>query len=420
MLLICMSISGTIPLVLCLLIWLVKRKNFSYWLGRNLILLSLAGYLTPFQIIKYLFPQEILEHVHSIEHISYFLNFDNKEAISYHGISIWMSDWLLMIVLCWLFLVLGFSLYEILKYRQLTKSVKRNSQVRNRFVTGIGNVEYRISPQIHSPYTIGFLKPFIVFPEDMEDAPLSELLLKHEYSHLHRHDSLVKLFCLLTICLHCFNPVAMLTLLLYTNFSENIADEAAVSGCSHEERKAYAITLVKLSGKTRQVPVVWRNNLLGDEKSKSMKRRVEFIMNKRNKKASKIGTVAAMLASVILSSSTIWAYSPMQTVKDAYDTDAEFVSFRKTEANTATFTDYDIYFKTADGQTMPVETSDLEESRAIICIHNFESGYADKHYSNSNGGCTVKTYTARICTKCNHLEINDYISTTIYAKCPHK
>ena len=40
--------------------------------------------------------------------------------------------------------------------------------------------------------------------------------------------------------------------------------------------------LVKLSARTRQVPVVWRNNLLGDKKE-SMKRRVELIMN-RNKK----------------------------------------------------------------------------------------------------------------------------------------
>lgn len=419
MLLICMSISGTVPLVLCLLIWLVKRKNFSYWLGRNLILLSLAGYLIPFQIIKYLFPQEILEHVHSIEQISYFLNFDNKEAISYHGISIWMSDWVLMAVLCWLFLVIGFTLYEILKYHQLTKSVKRNSQVRNRFVTGIGNVEYRLSSQIHSPYTIGFLNPFIVFPEDMEDAPLSELLLKHEYSHLHRHDSLVKLLCLLTICLHCFNPVAMLTLLLYTNFSENIADEAAVSDCSHEERKAYAIALVKLSGKTRQVPVVWRNNLLGDEKSKSMKRRVEFIMNKRNKKASRIGTVAAMLASVILSGSTVFAYSPMQTVafEDTINADKEFISFSETDEQTTSFSISNTYFEYDDGTIVNID--EASDTRAILCIHAFKSGYATRHISQDDGGCIVKTYTARICTKCNHLEINDLLGTVTYPKCPH-
>ena len=52
MLLICMSIAGTLPLLVCILLMLLKRKNFSYRLGRKLLLLSLAGYLIPFQVIK--------------------------------------------------------------------------------------------------------------------------------------------------------------------------------------------------------------------------------------------------------------------------------------------------------------------------------------------------------------------------------
>ena len=312
MLLICMSMAGTASLIFCILLLLIKRKNFSYRLGRKLVLLSLAGYLIPFQLVKYYLPQDFLEDTNSLNTISYFVNFDNKEALSYHGISIWMSDWVLMIGLSWLFLITGFSIYEIIKYHQLTKKLKRDSSKRSRFVNGIGEIHYRISDQIDSPYTIGFIKPFIVFPENMEDDPLSELLLKHEYCHQRRHDSIVKLLCLLAICLHFFNPLALLTLLLYTKFSEYIADEAATGGCSKEECKAYAVALITLSGKTRQVPVVWRNNLLGDEKS--MKRRVELIMRK-NKKASKIGTVAAVMASVILSGTTVLAYAPMQTVE---------------------------------------------------------------------------------------------------------
>lgn len=103
-----------------------------------------------------------------------------------------MSDWVLMIGLSWLFLITGFSIYEIIKYHQLTKKLKRDSSKRSRFVNGIGEIHYRISDQIDSPYTIGFIKPFIVFPENMEDDPLSELLLKHEYCHQRRHDSIVK------------------------------------------------------------------------------------------------------------------------------------------------------------------------------------------------------------------------------------
>lgn len=415
MLWICMSIAGTMPLLVCLLLMLLKRKNFSYRLGRKLVLLSLAEYFIPFQTVKYLLPLDVLEETNSLNAISYFVNFDNKEAVSYHGISVWMPDWILMIVLCWLFVIAGFSIYETIKYHQLTRKLKRITEIRTYPLPGIGNVEYRISPEMNTPYTVGFVKPFIVVPAEFPNSRLSEMILRHEYSHLRCRDSIVKLICLLAICLHCFNPLTILTFLLYARFSENIADEAATEGCSDEERRTYAKALVRLSARTRQVPVVWRNNLLGDKKE-SMKRRVELIMN-RNKKASKIGTVAAVLASVILSGTTVFAYTPMQTVEDM-STAPQSASFKETEYQDNSFEYSDIYFQTDDHTVIPVDESNLE-TRAIICTHVFKSGYADLHYPQTSGGCIVKTYTAKICMKCNHLVIGDLVSTHTYVKYPH-
>lgn len=416
MLLICMSIAGTVPLIICLLLLLLQRKKFSYRLGRNLVFLSLAGYLIPFQVVKYLMPTDVLIRTDALANISYYINFDDKEAISYHGISLWMSDWILMIGLCWLFLISGFSVYEIIKYHRLTRKLKKITEKRTCFLSGIGDVEYRISPLIGSPYTIGFLKPFIVAPESLENSRLSEMILRHEYSHLCCHDSAVKLLCLLAICLHFYNPLTLLTLLLYTSFSENIADQAATEGFTTEEKKAYAVALVNLSARNRQVPVVWKNNLLGAKHT--MKRRVEFIMMK-NRKASKIGIAAAILASVFLSGTTVFGYAPMQTTEAADSVQLnETVSFVDSASNNP-FANSNIYFETDEHVNILVNDSDLEP-RAIICTHDFKSGYADVHNSKSNGGCEVKRYTAKICQKCNHLVIMDYVSTTTYAKCPHK
>ena len=416
MLLICMSIAGTVPLIICLLLLLLQRKKFSYRLGRNLVFLSLAGYLIPFQVVKYLMPTDVLIRTDALANISYYINFDDKGAISYHGISLWMSDWILMIGLCWLFLISGFSVYEIIKYHRLTRKLKKITEKRTCFLPGIGDVEYRISPLIGSPYTIGFLKPFIVAPESLADSRLSEMILRHEYSHLCCHDSAVNLLCLLAICLHFYNPLTLLTLLLYTSFSENIADQAATEGFTTEEKKAYAIALVTLSARNRQVPVVWKNNLLGAKHT--MKRRVEFIMRK-NRKASKIGTAAAILASVFLSGTTVFGYAPMQTTEAADSVQLnETVSFVDSASNNP-FANSNIYFETDEHVNILVNDSDLEP-RAIICTHDFKSGYADVHNSKSNGGCEVKRYTAKICQKCNHLVIMDYVSTTTYAKCPHK
>lgn len=416
MLLICMSIAGTVPLIICLLLLLLQRKKFSCRLGRNLVFLSLAGYLIPFQVVKYLMPTDVLIRTDALANISYYINFDDKGSISYHGISLWMSDWILMIGLCWLFLISGFSVYEIIKYHRLTRKLKKITEKRTCFLPGIGDVEYRISPLIGSPYTIGFLKPFIVAPESLEDSRLSEMILRHEYSHLCCHDSAVKLLCLLAICLHFYNPLTLLTLLLYTSFSENIADQAATEGFTTEEKKTYAVALVNLSARNRQVPVVWKNNLLGAKHT--MKRRVEFIMMK-NRKASKIGTAAAILASIFLSGTTVFGYAPMQTVEvtDSSPITEEFVSFN--DSNQSAYFNDSLHFKTENDEVIPVSESDLD-GRALICTHDFKSGYADRHYSQSNGGCIVKTYTAKICQKCNHLVIMDLIGTTNYPKCPHK
>lgn len=416
MLLICMSIAGTVPLIICLLLLLLQRKKFSYRLGRNLVFLSLAGYLIPFQVVKYLMPTDVLIRTDALANISYYINFDDKGAISYHGTSLWMSDWILMIGLCWLLFISGFSIYEIIKYHRLTRKLKKITEKRTCFLPGIGDVEYRISPLIGSPYTIGFLKPFIVAPESLADSRLSEMILRHEYSHLRRHDSAVKLLCLLAICLHFYNPLTLLTLLLYTSFSENIADQAATEGFTTEERKAYAVALVNLSARNRQVPVVWKNNLLGTKHT--MKRRVEFIMRK-NRKVSKIGTAAAILASVFLSGTTVFGYAPMQTTEAADSVQLnETVSFVDSASNNP-FANSNICFETDEHVNILVNDSDLEP-RAIICTHDFKSGYADVHNSKSNGGCEVKRYTAKICQKCNHLVIMDYVGTYTYAKCPHK
>ena len=419
MLLICMGIAGTLPLVLCVLLMMIRRKNFSYRLGRNLVFLSLAGYLIPFQLIKYFMPLDVLESTDSLDVIVDYVNFDNKEALSYHGISIWMSDWALMIVLCWLFLLTGFSIYQFVKYHQLTRKLKRITEKRTCFLPGTGDVEYRISPQIGSPYTIGFVRPFIVVPESLEDSRLSEMIIRHEYSHLRSHDSLIKLLCLLAICLHFYNPLTLLTLLLYTKFSEYLADEAATEGFTLQDCKAYAAALVTHSGKTRQVPVVWRSNFGG--KKQTIKRRVELIMA-RNRKVSKIGTVAAILGSVILSGSTVFAYAPMQTTAAQNQADIESIDslgFNANSAKNTLWSDSQIYFNYPDGTTLLIDNATID-TRAIICTHVYESGYADTHTSKSNGGCVVKTYKAKRCKKCNHIVLGDLVSTTTYVTCPHK
>ena len=68
----------------------------------------------------------------------------------------------------------------------------------------------------------------------------------------------------------------------------------------------------------------------------------------------------------------------------------ETASFYDTATQDDTFKYSNIHFETEENTSIPVSESDLEP-RAIICTHNFKSGYTDLHYSQSNGGCIRKT-----------------------------
>lgn len=62
-LLVCMSIAGSIPVVICLLLYIIQRDNYNYILGRRLLLTGLFFYLVPVQLVKYLIPEKAYPEV---------------------------------------------------------------------------------------------------------------------------------------------------------------------------------------------------------------------------------------------------------------------------------------------------------------------------------------------------------------------
>ena len=122
---------------------------------------------------------------------------------------------------------------------------------------------------------------------------------------------------------------------------------------------------------------------------------------------------------MILSGTTVLAYAPMQTTRMPYNNvnTENAINFSEV-VNNQYFADYDFYFEDENHNIIPIDNS-TNDSRAILCSHNFKTGYANQHIKNSSGGCTTKVYNAKICTKCNHLEVYELISTTTYVKCPH-
>lgn len=422
MLLICMSVAGTIPVVLCLILWLLMRSKFPYHLGKTLLVISMIFYLLPIQIIKYLFPKHIFYRIEVDAVTRFFENYQDSVSIDLGERSVWTPNWLIYILTGWLFMILTFSMYQLVKYNHRVHILRKCSHERIVDIPGIGKREIRVTDCISNPYTVGFIHMFIIFPDNLLGDSSSGMILRHEYTHLRKKDSLMKLICLVIICIHWMNPSAILLLVLYSVFSEFIADEAATDGYTREEKKAYIKTMIETASEFSQIPVVWKNDFFSSKNT--LKRRMDYIMRKNMiSKLTKGLAACAVALSVVASSSTIFAYAPLQTSSgnnsEFITSDGQFMKYVLDDNEILEdFSDSDYIFITDAGTETSVNGNEVSPN-ALICIHDFSHGTLQKHVSNNSGGCTMYVYDARQCEKCGHLEINDLIKTVTYVKCPH-
>ena len=258
-----MSISGSIPVVICLLLYVIQRENYNYILGRRLLLTGVFFYLVPVQLVKYLLPKDALPETMLIgrkadSYLSGTLSFWSEKQGDY----IWIPQWFNIFARIWLAGIIIFAIYEIIKYWRGAHSIR--NYIFEKIEDPEDNLTYYLIPdEICGPCTIGFFRQKIVFPESFPLHPDFIMVYKHEHTHLKNHDNLVKLLCLFVLCLHWMNPVAYLLLFLYIDTAEIVSDSVAVDGCTKEKRQDYAKLLVLEASISDIRPAVWKNNLSG-------------------------------------------------------------------------------------------------------------------------------------------------------------
>ena len=124
-LLVCMSISGSIPVVICLLLYVIQRENYNYILGRRLLLTGVFFYLVPVQLVKYLLPKDALPETMLIgrkadSYLSGSLAFWSEKQGEY----IWIPQWFNLFARIWLTGIIIFAIYEIVKYWRGAHSIR--------------------------------------------------------------------------------------------------------------------------------------------------------------------------------------------------------------------------------------------------------------------------------------------------------
>ena len=428
-LLACMSIAGSVPVVICLFIYIIQSKNYNYVLGKRLLLTGLFFYLVPVQLIKYLIPEkaypEVLFNEEAQLYLSNSLSFWHERKGEY----IWMPQWFNVVATIWMAGIIVFSLYEFIKYCKETRSIK--NYIFETVNDTENNITYYLIPDgICGPCTIGFFHQKIAIPESFPLHPNFIMVYKHEYAHLRNHDNFVKLLCLLVLCLHWMNPIAYLLFYLYRDTAEIVSDGAAVEGCDKETRRAYATLLVLLASTPDIFPAVWKNNLSGHKKKSGramniIKRRINYMMKGKRKGLLQRGIMVAVSAlTIVAGAGTVLAYEASPSSDKSFentisDYPVNQINFQ-TVANDALEVDFsnsDFVFIYPDGTQINVENELI--SPHALCTHSMIDGYYSTHSPNSSGGCTVRVYTAQRCKKCGYMANAVYQYSTTYVKCPH-
>lgn len=424
MLYLCMSIAGSIPVILCFLLWVFQRQSYNYQLGKRLLLIGMFFYLVPFQLVKHILPKwtvPILKKSTNMYAQQDFNKLVEIKSFMSSGESIWIPKWFFAILAAWLCCIIFFSVYQIVKYRFDMKRLLAQSE-KVAVDIDANSIELLTNQYIHSPYTVGFLKQSIIVPNGSWEHPCFKMVYRHEEQHRKNHDSLMKLICIMIICIHFVNPFAILLLFLYTVTAEYICDGKALEGHTDDEKKEYARLLVEASTENEPLSMIWRNNLSCS--GKLMRRRIDYMLKKKGmfrKKTAAVVTVAAVFASA----STILAYEPFESVREG-DMDIvsseDFGSFsventvQKDATSEYDFSISDSIFVYEDGTQVPIISND---SSYALCNHIMVDGYYTTHKADGSGGCTVKVYYAKKCSRCGYLEIGDLYNVITYQVCPH-
>ncbi len=109
-------------------------------------------------------------------------------------------------------------------------------------------VTVRCSDRISSPLTYGVLRPVILLPCSMNRTNENRLdfVLTHEWVHICRFDALKKMFCILALCVHWFNPLVWVMFFCYTRDLELACDEGVVRRLGVKRKSDYAKTLIAM------------------------------------------------------------------------------------------------------------------------------------------------------------------------------
>jgi len=170
-------------------------------------------------------------------------------------------------------------------------------------------LQIRQSDRIKAPLTYGVFRPVILLPKtiDCSDEVGLKVILAHEFTHIRRFDTLIKLVLAASVCVHWFNPFVWVMYVLANRDIELSCDETVVRTLGESMKSAYALTLIGWEERKSSLAP-----LISGFSKNAIEERITAIM--KIKKTSLIGMMLAL--ALIIGTVTVFATNAARAAEE--------------------------------------------------------------------------------------------------------
>lgn len=435
---IAMTLSGTIAFLGYCLLSRILKKYVSAALCYRMLKICLVFFLMPLPMIKFLiqyqlgfgYPDYVIGETYYTDNMVFVTNegvpvlspFSGREEALF-------SLWLLLVILLILWQA---AIY--LKFRRHitlhTMSAARHDEILAVFrqtQRSARNVKICCTTLSAPSFTFGLLSPTIVLSENLPQEK-ARLVIAHELWHIRNRDFLVRILALLTVALHCINPIVYLFFKEIKEVQEMNCDEQLTAQLTDAQRKDYGHLLIDMSQETDSVstPALY----FSANRKSFLKKRITHIRHPQSPKK-RLFPAAVFCLVLILSCIPVFAYKPrvipINVSYDDKETLSASISFDwRTPVTPGTvfatpdevhFQYCDSYFVLDDGTVLPDHPS---PALYASCTHTYVTGEYRDHVAYADGSCKVISYQVKFCSKCQYLLSCIPVSELDYFVCPHR
>ena len=437
-----MDMAGTFPILGYLLIKKIFKKHMTAQKYIWILRLSIILYLCPFQEFKYLIlPEKLLEQFNFAD----FWGIAGKKISGFEVVNIpsLFGDYyvipkgIFLVTVIWFIICTVLVIYYYGTYFFIKRQIKKNG-IKTDFFSGKRGKDIEVfqTAKVETPCTVGWLHPNIFIPKREYTVKEKEWLLRHEITHVRHGDTFWKSLALLVCIFHWYNPFVYYLFHQYSVMCEYYCDAVCMQNSNKEEKKNYAIFLVKSA--TLRIPRRGLAIVQGlTNNGEKMQERVDRILDEDKKPAREIQFFIAGILTVmcLCSFMTVFVYSATQEkdvpARNNTFTEGEWDYFYGEDVSmgdeSLDFSKSAILFESKQGEITSVFQSDLmnngsdkgqKKAQQKSCNHVMEEGTLKIHKSKKKG-CHIEVYEAQRCKKCGIVKKNQLSCDADYVVCSH-